>query len=256
MKPADGKRGPFVAEQDNAGAPLPERRCSPRASDKLLIVDADASRWCTRTLQGVSLASDAAGFQRHITSGRSWDCALVASGLGSLSTTEVLERLCASNTALAVLLLNGLGRQPAIELAPLLDELVRTVASGRSSAPLLPNVTAARIEERASSGTLRQSSSQGHVLSRSQRTLDGLAMPPLTRGETRLLEFLGAHPHRWFSTYKLAVAAYCRHDAGARQLVWKYASTLRRKLDGAGCDLLQACRRRGYTCVAPITVVD
>ena len=35
---------------------------------------------------------------------------------------------------------------------------------------------------------------------------------------------------------------------GRRQLVWKYASTLRKKLENYLPDLIQRCRRRGYAC--------
>ena len=72
--------------------------------------------------------------------------------------------------------------------------------------------------------------------------LDGLS-----NGERGLLEFLAQRPGRWFSSFELAQQVYRRNDAAGRQLVWKYASTLRRKLDGSG-QPIRACRTRGYSC--------
>lgn len=80
----------------------------------------------------------------------------------------------------------------------------------------------------------------------SARVIMGLEMEALVAGELRLLQYLGSRPGRWFSTHCLASAVYERNDAAGRQLVWKYASTLRRKLMVAGESSLIACRRRGY----------
>jgi hypothetical protein len=44
------------------------------------------------------------------------------------------------------------------------------------------------------------------------------------------------------------VRVYQREDAAARQLVWKYASTLRKKLALGLPELIELCRRRGYRC--------
>jgi DNA-binding response OmpR family regulator len=73
-------------------------------------------------------------------------------------------------------------------------------------------------------------------------------MAPLLTGEVQLLQYLGAHAGRWFSSLELARNVYRRSDASARQLVWKYASTLKRKLLLAGESSLQVCRKRGYSC--------
>ncbi len=85
------------------------------------------------------------------------------------------------------------------------------------------------------------------TLDASARVIVGLEMEPLVMGELRLLEFLGGCPRRWFSTQALATAVYGRSDAAGRQLVWKYASTLRRKLTRAGEQGFVVCRRRGYS---------
>jgi DNA-binding winged helix-turn-helix (wHTH) protein len=79
------------------------------------------------------------------------------------------------------------------------------------------------------------------------RVILGLKMAPLLSGEILLLKYLGARPGHWFSSIELARNVYQRTDASARQLVWKYASTLRRKLLFAGERSLRVCRKRGYS---------
>jgi DNA-binding response OmpR family regulator len=73
-------------------------------------------------------------------------------------------------------------------------------------------------------------------------------MAPLLIGEFRLLSYLGSRSPTWYSTYALSVGVYHRSDAAARQLVWKYASTLRKKLAPTHPELIEVCRRRGYRC--------
>jgi DNA-binding response OmpR family regulator len=73
-------------------------------------------------------------------------------------------------------------------------------------------------------------------------------MPPLLTGELKLLRYLGAHSPTWHSSYELSVRVYQREDAAGRQLVWKYASTLRKKLALGLPELIELCRRRGYRC--------
>ena len=96
----------------------------------------------------------------------------------------------------------------------------------------------------------------GLVLDSSERRLLGIEMPPLLTGEFRLLSFLGGSPRRWFSTYALSTRVYGRDDASARQLVWKYASTLRKKLANERPGLIELCRRRGYSCREAVTIVS
>jgi hypothetical protein len=85
-----------------------------------------------------------------------------------------------------------------------------------------------------------------------ERRIRGFDMAPLLSGEMALLCYLGRHPQTWHSSYQLCVHVYARDDAGARQLVWKYASTLRKKLARAAPELIEVCRRRGYSCRLPI----
>jgi DNA-binding response OmpR family regulator len=86
------------------------------------------------------------------------------------------------------------------------------------------------------------------VLDESERCLLGVLMTPLLLGEFKLLSYLGERSPTWHSTYSLSVAVYQRTDATARQLVWKYASTLRKKLAATHPELIELCRRRGYRC--------
>ena len=73
-------------------------------------------------------------------------------------------------------------------------------------------------------------------------------MRALLTGEYKLLVHLGKRPHRWHSTVRLSREVYQREDFAGRQLVWKYASTLRKKLESDLPELIQLCRRRGYAC--------
>lgn len=93
------------------------------------------------------------------------------------------------------------------------------------------------------------------VLDARQRALSGLEMVPLLRGEFALLAFLGIQPFTWHSSRRLSMSVYGRDDLAARQLVWKYASTLRKKLAPVAPGLIEVCRRRGYSCRAQISVV-
>jgi hypothetical protein len=90
------------------------------------------------------------------------------------------------------------------------------------------------------------------ILDRSERRIRGFDMPPLLKGEIALLSYLGARPYTWHSSDRISLNVYCRQDAGARQLVWKYASTLRKKLSVTGLVPSELCRRRGYSCRVPI----
>lgn len=83
------------------------------------------------------------------------------------------------------------------------------------------------------------------VLDTQQRGLLGLDMVPLLAGEFALLAFLGAQPFTWHSSRRLSVCVYQRDDLGARQLVWKYVSTLRKKLGPVAPGLIELCRQRG-----------
>jgi DNA-binding response OmpR family regulator len=88
----------------------------------------------------------------------------------------------------------------------------------------------------------------GLILDESERRIRGVTMPPLLTGELKLLRYLGEHSPTWRSSYQLSVSVYQREDAAGRQLVWKYASTLRRKLALSLPELIELCRRRGYRC--------
>jgi hypothetical protein len=86
------------------------------------------------------------------------------------------------------------------------------------------------------------------VLDTRQRKVLDLEMPPLVHGELLLLQFLGTQAQRWYTNAELCSIVYRREDPAARQLVWKYWSTLRTKLGPLAASDLQACRRRGYRC--------
>ena len=92
------------------------------------------------------------------------------------------------------------------------------------------------------------------VLDTGERRIRGIEMPPLLSGEFKLLMYLGSRPCTWHSSYSLQVQVYQRDDAAGRQLVWKYASTLRQKLAAELPDLIELCRRRGYSCRSPVLV--
>lgn len=95
----------------------------------------------------------------------------------------------------------------------------------------------------------------GFALDAGERRIVAIEMPPLLTGEFKLLSYLGSRPGTWHTSYSLAVRVYQRNDAAARQLVWKYASTLRKKLATSLPELIELCRRRGYRCRTPLTVV-
>jgi hypothetical protein len=84
----------------------------------------------------------------------------------------------------------------------------------------------------------------------------GVDMPRLLGGEFKLLVYLGRYSFEWHSCCRLCAEVYERDDAAARQLVWTYASTLRKKLAPALPALVETCRRLGYRCRSSITVVN
>ena len=86
------------------------------------------------------------------------------------------------------------------------------------------------------------------LLDASERRILGVEMAPLSSGEYALLVYLGARHKTWFTTTRLSAEVYGRNDPAGRELVWKYASTLRRKIAVGVPDLIHACRRRGYCC--------
>ena len=88
-----------------------------------------------------------------------------------------------------------------------------------------------------------------------RRILD-IEMQPLVTGELKLLTYLGRCPGTWHSSDELALQVYARKDPAGRQLVWTYASSLRRKVARALPSLITLCRRRGYSCQEPVRVVD
>ena len=88
-----------------------------------------------------------------------------------------------------------------------------------------------------------------------ERRLRGIDMKPLLTGESALLACLGSRPRVWHRSSNLAVSIFRRADRGGRQLVWKYASTLRMKLAPAMPELVIHCRRRGYCCLQPIILL-
>lgn len=99
-------------------------------------------------------------------------------------------------------------------------------------------------------------SSSTLVLDARSRGLSGVDMAPLLSGEFALLAFLGEKPFTWHSSHRLSICVYRRDDLAARQLVWKYASTLRKKLAPVTPGLIDLCRRRGYSCRAQVVVVN
>jgi DNA-binding response OmpR family regulator len=95
----------------------------------------------------------------------------------------------------------------------------------------------------------------GLELDVSERIIRGVSMQPLLTGEFKLLAYLGDRPCTWHTSYQLSLRVYGRDDAAGRQLVWKYASTLRRKLAASQPCVIELCRRRGYSCQARVRVV-
>lgn len=93
------------------------------------------------------------------------------------------------------------------------------------------------------------------VLDSRERRIRDIEMPPLLTGELKLLMYLGGSPWTWHSTTELAWEVYARRDPGGRQLVWTYASLLRRKVANGLPHLLSLCRRRGYSCQQPVKVI-
>jgi DNA-binding response OmpR family regulator len=94
------------------------------------------------------------------------------------------------------------------------------------------------------------------LLDTGERRIRDIEMPPLLTGELKLLTYLGSNPWTWHSTDDLAWAVYARKDPAGRQLVWTYASLLRRKIARELPHLIALCRRRGYSCQAPVRVVE
>jgi DNA-binding response OmpR family regulator len=93
------------------------------------------------------------------------------------------------------------------------------------------------------------------TLDAQSRGIAGVEMTPLLSGEFALLEFLGTRPFTWHSSRGLCIQVYRRSDEAARQLVWKYISTLRKKLASVTPAVIGVCRRRGYSCRAQVVVV-
>jgi DNA-binding response OmpR family regulator len=93
------------------------------------------------------------------------------------------------------------------------------------------------------------------VLDLRERRLRGVDMPQLLKGELLLLAFLGSRAFTWNPSQRLAALVYHREDRAGRQLVWKYASTLRKKLAPAAPGLIELCRLRGYRCRAQVAVL-
>lgn len=87
------------------------------------------------------------------------------------------------------------------------------------------------------------------------RGISGVEMTPLLSGEFALLAFLGTQPFTWYSSRGLCIQVYRRRDEAARQLVWKYTSTLRKKLASVAPTVISVCRLRGYSCSAQVVVV-
>ena len=89
-----------------------------------------------------------------------------------------------------------------------------------------------------------------------ERRIRDIETPPLLTGEIKLLTYLGSCPWTWHATDDLAWQVYARKDPAGRQLVWTYASLLRRKVARELPQLIVLCRRRGYSCQEPVKVVD
>jgi len=89
-----------------------------------------------------------------------------------------------------------------------------------------------------------------------ERRIRDIEMPELLTGELKLLTYLGSIPWTWHSSDDLAREVYARKDPAGRQLVWTYASLLRRKVARELPTLIALCRRRGYSCQVPVKVVE
>ncbi|HEU4579603.1 MAG TPA: winged helix-turn-helix domain-containing protein [Polyangiaceae bacterium] len=94
------------------------------------------------------------------------------------------------------------------------------------------------------------------VLDSDARCIRGIDMDPLLTGEFLLLAFLGTRARVWQTSRALSAKVYHREDPGGMQLVWKYTSTLRKKLSASLPGLVEVCRRRGYRCGMPLRVVS
>jgi DNA-binding response OmpR family regulator len=94
------------------------------------------------------------------------------------------------------------------------------------------------------------------LLDSAERRIRDIDMQPLLTGEFKLLAYLGSCPWTWHSTEDVAWEVYGRKDPAGRQLVWTYASLLRRKLARELPQLIALCRRRGYSCQELVKVVD
>jgi DNA-binding response OmpR family regulator len=94
------------------------------------------------------------------------------------------------------------------------------------------------------------------VLDADARCIRGIDMDPLLSGEFMLLAFLGTRACIWQTSRAISARVYQREDPGGLQLVWKYASTLRKKLSASLPGVLEVCRRRGYRCGVPLRVVS
>lgn len=88
-----------------------------------------------------------------------------------------------------------------------------------------------------------------------ERRIVDVEMAPLLTGELKLLAYLGGCPGAWHSSDDLAWQVYARRDPGGRQLVWTYASTLRKKVAHELPQLIALCRRRGYSCQQAVKVI-
>jgi DNA-binding response OmpR family regulator len=93
------------------------------------------------------------------------------------------------------------------------------------------------------------------LLDPGERRILDVEMQPLATGELKLLIYLGSCPGTWHSSDELALRVYARKDPAGRQLVWTYASSLRRKVARELPTLITLCRRRGYSCLEPVRVV-
>lgn len=94
------------------------------------------------------------------------------------------------------------------------------------------------------------------MLDRGQRRIRDIEMPALLTGELKLLAYLGSCPGTWHSSDDLAWEVYARKDPAGRQLVWTYASLLRRKVARQLPQLIALCRRRGYSCQETVKVLE
>jgi DNA-binding response OmpR family regulator len=103
---------------------------------------------------------------------------------------------------------------------------------------------------------VEDSAADALILDADARCIRGIEMAALLRGEFLLLAFLGSRARVWQTSRALAIRVYEREDPGGLQLVWKYWSTLRKSLRTSLPGLLEVCRRRGYRCTVPLSVVS